>query len=183
MSTAATTSGEEVSHSDNTSSNNNNSQSEMALVGGAIGAGSNHRRPSGPYDTRPPPPPPPPPIQQQPPPPPPPATGLVFNRGSTRVPILYNSTITAIVAHVTIRAGYRMADRPYAYQCERCGRRHRHIGDFHRHMRQLEGREGFRVVRAVPQMEMVWYGVDDAGYRYMGPLLRPGLQPLERRRR
>ncbi|KAJ9613760.1 hypothetical protein H2204_014686 [Knufia peltigerae] len=183
MSTAATTSGEEVSHSDNTSSNNN-SQSEMALVGGAIGAGSNHRRPSGPYDTRPPPPPPPPPpIQQQPPPPPPPATGLVFNRGSTRVPILYNSTITAIVAHVTIRAGYRMADRPYAYQCERCGRRHRHIGDFHRHMRQLEGREGFRVVRAVPQMEMVWYGVDDAGYRYMGPLLRPGLQPLERRRR
>lgn len=167
MSTSAT-SGEQVSHSQN--NNNNNNQGEMGQVGGAVGAGSNHARPFGPYDTRPP-------------PPPPPQPGLVFNRGSTRAPVLYNSTIYAIVAHVTIRAGYRAADRPYAYECERCGGRHRHIGDFHRHMRQMEGREGFRVVRAVPQVEMSWYGMDDAGYRYRGPLLRPGQQPLQRRRR
>ncbi|KIW13423.1 hypothetical protein PV08_08611 [Exophiala spinifera] len=197
MSTSAATSGELVSHSHNnndnsnsnsnrqtgnennggggsSSSNNNNNHGEMGQVGGAVGAGSNHPRLVGPYDTRPPPP-----TTQHPPQP----GGLVFNRGSTRAPALYTSTIRTIVPHVAIRQGHNVADRPYAYECEVCRRRNRKVQDFHRHMRQLEGREGFRLVRPVPQVEMTWYGVDDAGYRYRGPLLRLGQEPLSRRRR
>ena len=90
------------------------------------------------------------------------------------------TNIGNFVPQITIRAGRNNDDRPWAYECDLCGARLRVTGDFNRHQRVGSQREGFRIVRAVPGVEMRWYGIDDWGYLYVGNIIRVGKDKFQR---
>ncbi|KAK7903460.1 hypothetical protein LTR67_001480 [Exophiala xenobiotica] len=109
-----------------------------------------------------------------------PAAPLRVNHGSTLVPNVWPSNIMQLVPLITIRAGTNTDDRPYAYECDLCGAIQRVTGDFNRHQRDGCLRDGFRVVRAVPEVEMTWYGIDNRGYLYVGNIIAVGKDKLRR---
>ncbi|KAK5194446.1 hypothetical protein LTR92_005688 [Exophiala xenobiotica] len=109
-----------------------------------------------------------------------PTAPFMVNHGSTQVANVLPSNIMQLVPLITIRAGTNTDDRPYAYECDLCGAIQRVTGDFNRHQRDGCLREGFRVVRAVPEVEMIWYGIDNRGYLYVGNIIAVGKDKLRR---
>ncbi|KAJ9497943.1 hypothetical protein H2202_006546 [Exophiala xenobiotica] len=109
-----------------------------------------------------------------------PTAPFMVNHGSTQVPNVLPSNIMLLVPLITIRAGTNTDDRPYAYECDLCGAIQRVTGDFNRHQRDGCLRDGFRVVRAVPEVEMTWYGIDNQGYLYVGNIIAVGKDKLRR---
>ncbi|KIY03980.1 uncharacterized protein Z520_00672 [Fonsecaea multimorphosa CBS 102226] len=69
----------------------------------------------------------------------------------------------------TITIAHR--EKGWAFECDACGHGIVYRGEFARHMKDGLGRAGFKVVRAAPDEEPVWYGIDAAGNEYMGRLL------------
>lgn len=62
-------------------------------------------------------------------------------------------------------------DPRYKFVCDVCGHAVMYRNEFNRHVCQGTGRRGFKVVHAVPEIEMIWYGEDNDGNQYRGAII------------
>ncbi|KAG9771034.1 hypothetical protein KCU88_g6461, partial [Aureobasidium melanogenum] len=62
-------------------------------------------------------------------------------------------------------------DKAWKFECDCCQHCVRYRAEFNRHVALGVGRQGFKIVRANPPQEMVWYGVDEEGAVYTGNIV------------
>lgn len=64
--------------------------------------------------------------------------------------------------------------KEYALECDLCGHLVRPRRNLTQHMVERTTRQGFKIIKMVPEEEMVWRGVDSAGNAYHGPIIAVG---------
>jgi hypothetical protein len=64
--------------------------------------------------------------------------------------------------------------KDYALECDLCGHLVRPRRNLTQHMVDRTSRQGFKIIKMVPEEEMVWRGVDSAGNAYHGPIVAVG---------
>ncbi|OQV06720.1 hypothetical protein CLAIMM_11253 [Cladophialophora immunda] len=93
-----------------------------------------------------------------------------------------NGTINRNPAGIERCVTTKDGDPRWAYKCDACGHEIRFRSEFVRHVKIALGRVGFRIVKADPANDPLWYGMDDAGSVYTGDIVarqgaRAGMKP------
>ncbi|KIW90846.1 uncharacterized protein Z519_08629 [Cladophialophora bantiana CBS 173.52] len=107
-------------------------------------------------------------------------TGHVTTTSSAPVVDSSNSVVKCHPDGLEHKITIEPKDKSWLFKCDECGHEVIWREEFTRHMRVGEARADFKLVNAVPEEGLVWYGVDAAGNEYMGGLVERQ-NPDERR--